>query len=68
MTSHLFCSMNVTGKEPIISYYPSQGTTGSRIFRLLRSPRIDSKDSIPQAYLAWRAVRTTLFLAGSQPP
>jgi hypothetical protein len=57
--------MNVTGKERTITYYPSQGTTGSRIFKLLWSPRIDSKDSVPQPYVAWRAVWTTLFLAGS---
>jgi hypothetical protein len=26
-----------------------------RIFKLLRSPENDSKESIPQAYVAWRA-------------
>ncbi len=31
----------------------------------LESPRIDSKESIPPAYVAWR---TTLLLLGSQPP
>ena len=34
----------------------------ARIFKLLRSPRIDSKDYIPPAYVAWRAGTTTLFL------
>ncbi len=37
----------------------------ARIFKLLRSPRIDSKETIPPAYVAWRAVTTTLFLLGS---
>jgi hypothetical protein len=36
-----------------------------RYFKLLRSPGIDSKDSIPPAYVAWRAGATTLFLLGS---
>jgi hypothetical protein len=36
------------------------------IFKLLRSPRIDSKESIPAAYIARRACTTTLFLLGSQ--
>jgi hypothetical protein len=35
------------------------------IFKLLRSPGIDSKESIPPAYVAWRAVKTSLFLIGS---
>ncbi len=33
---------------------------GALIFKLLRSPRIDSKESIPSAYVAWRAGTTTL--------
>jgi hypothetical protein len=37
----------------------------ARIFKLLRSPRIDSKVSIPAAYVAWRAGTTTLFLLNS---
>ncbi len=36
-----------------------------RIFKLLRSPGIDSKVSIPPAYVAWWAGTTTLFLLGS---
>ncbi len=32
------------------------------IFKLLRSPGIDSKESIPPAYVAWRVGTTTLFL------
>ncbi len=31
-------------------------------FKLLRSPGIDSKKSIPPVYVAWRAGMTTLFL------
>ncbi len=38
-----------------------------RIFKLLRSPRIDSK-SIPPGCVAWRAGTTNLFLLGSYPP
>jgi hypothetical protein len=38
------------------------------ILKLLRSPEIDSKESIPQAYVAWRAGTRTLFLLGSWPP
>jgi hypothetical protein len=37
----------------------------ARIFKLLRSPRIDFKESIPTAYVNWRAGTTTLFLLGS---
>jgi hypothetical protein len=37
----------------------------ARIFKLLRSPRIDSKESIPPAHVAWRAGTTTVFLIGS---
>jgi hypothetical protein len=36
-----------------------------RIFKLLRSPKIDSKESITLAYVAWQAGKTTLFLLGS---
>ncbi len=35
------------------------------IFKLLRSPGIDGKESIPSADVAWRAGTTTLFLLGS---
>ncbi len=37
----------------------------ARIFKLIRSPRIDSKESIPPAYVDRRAGSTTLFLIGS---
>ncbi len=36
-----------------------------RIFKLLRSPRIDSKESIPPGCVALRAGSTTLFPLGS---
>jgi hypothetical protein len=35
------------------------------IFKLLRSPGIDSKDLIPPAYVVWRAGTATLFLLSS---
>jgi hypothetical protein len=40
----------------------------ARIFKIFRSPRINFKESIPPAYVAWRAGTTTQFLLGSQPP
>jgi hypothetical protein len=40
----------------------------ARIFKLLRSPCIDSKESIPPAYVAGRAGTTTPFLLGSSNP
>ncbi len=40
----------------------------ARIFKLLRSPKIDSKESILPAFVAWRAGTTTLFLFGSLLP
>jgi hypothetical protein len=46
---------------------PPLSSSGFRaqIFKILRCPRIDSKESIPLAYVAWRADITTLFLLGS---
>ncbi len=35
-------------------------------FILLRIPRIDAKESITPAYVAWRAGTATLFLLGLQ--
>jgi hypothetical protein len=37
----------------------------ARICKLLRSPRIDSKETIPPGCVAWRAGTTALFLLGS---
>ncbi len=39
-----------------------------RIFKFLRSPGIDSKESIPPSYVALRAGTTTLFLLGFLTP
>jgi hypothetical protein len=41
------------------------GAARARIFKLIRGPRIDSKESITLAYVAWQAGTTTLFLLGS---
>ncbi len=43
-------------------------TYRTRIFKLSRVPGIDSKESIPPTYVAWRASTTTLFQLDSQPP
>jgi hypothetical protein len=43
----------------------SGGRVQGRIFKLLRSPGIDSKEAISPAYAAWRAGTLTLFLLGS---
>jgi hypothetical protein len=40
----------------------------ARIIKFLRSPGIDSKESFPPAYVAWRAGTITLFLLGSYSP
>jgi hypothetical protein len=40
------------------------GLIRAQIFILLRIPRIDAKESITPAYVAWRAGTTTLFLLG----
>ncbi len=37
----------------------------ARIFKLLRGPKINSKEPIPPPYVAWRAGKTSLFLLGS---
>ncbi len=37
----------------------------ARIFKRLWSPRTDSKEWIPPAYVAWRAGTRTLFLLGA---
>ncbi len=38
------------------------------IFKLLRSPGIASKESVPPAFVAWSAGTTTLFLLGAYLP
>jgi hypothetical protein len=47
------------------SSFPGNPVNRAGIFKLLRSPGIDSKESIPPGYVAWRAGTTTLFLLGS---
>ncbi len=47
--------------------YGSAGLPGLKqcFLKILRSPLIDSKESIPPAFVAWRAGTTTLILLGS---
>jgi hypothetical protein len=42
-------------------------TIEAEFFKLLRSPRIDSKEPIPPGFVAWRAGTTDLFLLGFNP-
>ncbi len=53
------------GMEQISWNRTSQIKVRARIFKRLWSPGIDSKASIPPAYVAWRAGTITLFLLGS---
>jgi hypothetical protein len=58
-----------TGQLGILTNFPfavlvMQNAFKSRIFKLLWSPRIDSKEPIPPAYVAWLAGTITLFLLG----
>jgi hypothetical protein len=48
-------------KTPTVVLYKSDR---GGIFKLLWSPEIDSKESIPPVYVAWRAGTRTLFLLG----
>jgi hypothetical protein len=48
----------------ITKSYEDCSARGDAVFKLLSSPRIDSKDLMPPAYVAWRTVPTTLFLLG----
>ncbi len=41
----------------------ARDNSGVRILKLLRSPRIDSKEPIPPDCVVWRAGTTTLFLS-----
>ncbi len=45
--------------------YQHKFSVSAGVFKLLKSPGIDSKESITLAYVAWRAGTTTLFLLGS---
>jgi hypothetical protein len=40
----------------------------ARMCKLLRNPGIDSKESIPPAYVTWRAFTTTLFVVLTRHP
>ncbi len=48
-------------------FFPATSTEAV-FLKLLLSPEIDSKESIPPAYVAWRAGTRTLFLLGFWPP
>ncbi len=63
-------SAELTQWPPLSIYQYSEevmreGVIRARIFKLIRSPRIDSKEPVPPECVAWRAVTTTLFLQGS---
>ncbi len=50
-------------RAKVVLHTPPPSRAG--IFKLLRSPGIDSKEPIPSAYnVAWRAGTITLFLLG----
>ncbi len=74
LLSNVHTQKNIS-PNPSLLYRPLQayhlhgrsGPSGARIVKLLRSPRIDSKESILPAYVAWRAGTTTLFLLSSYP-
>ncbi len=70
-TNYHFCAgifkLSMVARNRVVtglSYRPARGG----IYKLLRSPGIDSKEQIPPAYVAWRAGTATLFLLGSWPP
>jgi hypothetical protein len=71
-TSPFFSSSSISFMLFCWSFFPVSSlniyykdATRTRIFKLLRSPRIDSKESIPPAYVAWWAGTTTLSLLGA---
>jgi hypothetical protein len=47
------------------AFFSKRKSYRDRIFKLLRSPRIDFKEPIPPGYVAWLAGAITLFLLGS---
>jgi hypothetical protein len=60
----VFSSVEWFGTEFRVSFdFLFHGTEPN--FKLLRSPRIDSKEPITPGCIAWRAGTTTLFLFGS---
>ncbi len=56
-----------TPPPPPITYMAAQRepVAVARIFKLLRSPGIDSKESIPPAYVAWWSGTITLYQLGT---
>ncbi len=52
-------------KEKRITEKLKDDISRARISKLLRSPRIDSKESMTPGCVAWRVGTTTLFLLGS---
>ncbi len=67
---NMICFHNRTshGSETRLKTYLSIGLRGGRMTmgpNFFRSPGTYSKESIPPAYVAWRAGTTTLFLLGS---
>ncbi len=71
---HRYCGIDAWGPEKFKNLVSGLGRVvflhgfpenGGGIFKLLRSPGIDSKESIPPAYVAWPVVTTTLFLISS---
>ncbi len=54
-----------SGKVTVVIDTLLLAVTRARIFKLLMSPRIDSKKPITPGCVTWRAGTTTLFLLGS---
>ncbi len=48
-------ALYVLYKAPLPSPCRCTSAARARIFKRLRSPEIDSEESIPSAYVAWRA-------------
>ncbi len=67
VTGRLVNGRYVTGRFVGVCYKVLSKMSRAQIFKLLRSPKIDSKEPIPPGCVAWRAGTTTLFLLGSYP-
>ncbi len=63
--SAILCLLRQLGYTQLLS---EESGSRARIFKLILSTRIDSKEPIPPVCVAWRTSTTTLFLLGSQPP
>jgi len=55
------------GLAQLLPIYQAGEISRDGIIKLLKSPGIDSKESIPPANVAWRAGTTILILLGSKP-